>query len=150
MPLRPRRPLEAFQRLREAADGVFREAGELYFQSPVSPEGRWTPPMDVYEGAESIVLEMEMPGVRREDLEVRLSANSLTISGQRRLAAAGGQPERFHRIERNYGPFSRSFSIGVSVEPERAGAKLEDGVLRLELPKSDRGGPQQIEIEVAD
>lgn len=150
MPLRPRRPLEAFQRLREAVDGLFWETGELYFQPPVSPEGRWTPATDVYEGPRRIVLEMEMPGVRRADIEVRLTANSLTISGERRLTGEGSEGQRFHRVERNYGPFSRSFSIGVSVEPERARAKLANGVLRLELAKSERGGTQEIKVEVLD
>ncbi|MFQ6131316.1 MAG: Hsp20/alpha crystallin family protein [Armatimonadota bacterium] len=149
MALRPRRPTDAFQRLREAVDGLFSEAGELSFQSPVSPEGRWTPAMDVYEGSAQIALEVEMPGVRREDIQVRVTRNSLTIAGQRRLAP-GSPVEHFHRIERNYGRFSRSFSIGVSVAPEGARAKLEDGVLRLELPKCEQAGPQEIKIDVAD
>ena len=94
----------------------------------------WTPAADAHETPESYVLELELPGLTREDLDLRVEDQRLVVKGERR-ASAQGRPERFFRMERSYGPFSRSFTFSEPVDPERITAQLSDGVLRLEIAK---------------
>jgi HSP20 family protein len=101
---------------------------------PSLDSGTWTPLADVYETDEGFVVQVELPGLREADIEVRVEGNALTLKGERRLNAAA-RPESFHRMERSYGAFSRTFTFPEDVD--RSGVKVQcrDGLLRLELPK---------------
>lgn len=98
-----------------------------------SPSG-WVPLADVYETAEAFVAVVELPGVDEADLGVQVQEDHLVVRGERRLS--GVRPESFHRMERSYGSFSRTFVLGEEVDVDRVDARLSDGVLRVDLPKA--------------
>jgi HSP20 family protein len=113
------------------------------FQESLSSEGleagglgpAWTPLADAHETPDGYVVELEVPGLQRDDLDVQVEGARLVVKGERRPGAQG-RPERFYRMERSYGPFSRSFTFAEPVDADRVTAHLRDGLLRLELPKA--------------
>ena len=107
----------------------------------------WTPAVDIYETAETIVMKAELPGVAREDIQIQIDGNTLTLKGERRFAR-DVQEESYLRIERAYGSFHRSFALPATVQQENVRAVLKDGVLELTLPKAEEAKPKQIAIEV--
>lgn len=98
-------------------------------------ESGWTPLADVSETPESFVVQLELPGVAEDDIEVQVDGDRLTLKGERRMSGPT-RPEHFHRMERSYGPFSRSFKLTEDVDPARVTGQFRDGLLRLELPKA--------------
>jgi HSP20 family protein len=109
--------------------------------------GAWTPPVDVYEDENGFVLKIEAPEVKREDIKVTLDKNVLTISGERRLENEQKR-DSYHRIERSYGKFFRSFTLSPNANLEAVSAEFRDGVLRLSIPKKEETKPKQIQVEV--
>ncbi|MBI4446229.1 MAG: Hsp20/alpha crystallin family protein [Acidobacteria bacterium] len=107
--------------------------------------GSWTPPVDIYETDHSLVIKAELPEMNRKDIDIRVENNVLSFRGQRKLRQEVKE-ENYHRIERAYGSFSRSFSLPTSVDPESAEANYVDGVLTIELKKKEEAKPKQIEI----
>lgn len=104
----------------------------------------WSPAADVYESPEEIVLNIELPGVRLEDVRLEALEGKIRVSGHRR-ADSGIEPRQFIRMERIYGNFSRDFPVPVSVDPALIKASLRSGVLRVMAPKADRGQPIPVE-----
>ena len=103
----------------------------------------WTPPVDLHETADRYVVRAEVPGLRREDLEIRVHDSHLTLSGTRR----DGTPcEQYHRIERGRGAFSRTFKLPVAVDVEGITADLKDGVLIVNVPKAQDNEPRRIQV----
>src|SRR5262249_41852005 len=101
--------------------------------------GEWIPLADVFETPEAFLLEIELAGLEKDDIDVHVEGDSLTIRGVRRMS--GGKPDAFHRMERRFGPFSRIFQFPEDVDPDRVSAQFKDGLLRLEVPKvRPRGG----------
>jgi HSP20 family protein len=100
-----------------------------------SDQGVWQPPVDIFESEREVVVKMELPEVRQEDIEVHLAEGVLTIHGERRLDRADEQ-HSYHRIERSYGPFRRSFAIPEQVAEEQIEISCAEGVLKIILPKS--------------
>ncbi len=109
-------------------------------------QSNWVPPVDIYETAEAIVLQAELPGLTREDIQVEMRDNALSLSGERRFQKDVNQ-ENYHRIERAYGPFSRSFALPSTVEPEKIRAHFSNGVLEIVIPKQEKTRPKQIKID---
>jgi HSP20 family protein len=107
----------------------------------------WTPPVDIFEDEGSFVLLLDLPGVSRDDIKVNLSENVLSVSGERRFEDEAGR-DKYHRIERSYGQFFRSFTLPPNVDTEAMRAESKDGVLRLTLPKKREARPRQIEVKV--
>jgi HSP20 family protein len=107
----------------------------------------WTPPVDVYEDENSFVIKVELPEVNRDEVKVSLNENTLSISGERR-AEHEDKRENYHRVERSYGQFYRSFTLPPNVNKEAINAQFKDGVLRLTLPKREEAKPKQIEVKV--
>ena len=103
------------------------------------------PAVDILEEADRIVMQVEVPGMKVEDVQVHVENNVLTLSGERRIEHEENK-ERYHRIERSYGSFSRAFILPKSVDGDAIDAKLEDGVLRLGLPKKAVAEKRKIEI----
>jgi HSP20 family protein len=95
----------------------------------------WSPPADVFETADRFVIQIELPGVHEGDVEVQVDADQITVRGQR-LLKPSTRPECFHRMERSYGPFSRSFRLTQEVDPDAVTARFRDGLLQLEAPKT--------------
>ncbi len=106
----------------------------------------WVPAVDVYEDKENIVIEVEVPGMKEEDLKVTLENNTLTISGERKFEKEE-KDKNYYRMERAYGSFSRSFMLPENVDTKGIKAKYKDGVLILTLPKKAEAKPQSIAIE---
>jgi HSP20 family protein len=107
----------------------------------------FVPPVDIYEDQHKIVLKLEVPGMKESDLDIQLENNVLTVKGERRFEKEEKE-ENFHRIERRYGSFYRSFTIPNTVDPESVKANYEAGVLKIELEKRAEARPKQIKVEV--
>ena len=108
----------------------------------------WTPAVDIYETASDIVIKAELPEVDKKDLDVRIESNVLTIAGQRKLENEERR-DNYHRIERAYGTFFRSFTLPNAVDPDHVEATFKDGVLKLVLHKKSETRPRSIKIETA-
>ena len=109
--------------------------------------GSWAPVVDIYEHEGSIVLKAELPGIESKDVDIRLENNVLTLRGERKYDNEVKQ-ENYHRVERAYGSFSRSFTLPSIVDQEKIKAEYKDGVLELTLPKREEAKPKQISIKV--
>jgi HSP20 family protein len=110
--------------------------------------GSWAPAVDIYEQGTDIVLKAELPGVDPKDVDIRLENNVLSLRGQRKLESEVKR-ESYHRVERSYGTFSRSFTLPTVVDQAQIKAEFKDGLLRLTLPKREEAKPKQIQINVA-
>jgi HSP20 family protein len=111
------------------------------------PLKAWAPPVDIYEDDNAFLIKLELPEVSRDEVKVNLNENTLSISGERRVENEQKR-ENYHRVERSYGQFYRSFTLPPNVNPEGINAQFKDGVLRLTLPKREEAKPKQIEVKV--
>jgi HSP20 family protein len=105
----------------------------------------WAPPVDIYETDDAVVLKAELPGVSKEDVSVEIHQNTLMLRGERKHEAEVKE-ENYHRVERAYGTFQRSFVLPTLVDQEHVQATYKDGVLELRLPKSEAAKPKRIAI----
>lgn len=110
--------------------------------------GGFVPAVDIYEDEGKIALKVEVPGISENDIDVRLENSTLTISGKREFEKEEKE-ENFHRIERRYGSFTRSFTLPNTVDPEQVNASYENGVLRIELAKRAEAKPKQIKVNIS-
>jgi HSP20 family protein len=110
--------------------------------------GSWAPAVDIYEQGTNIVLKAELPGVDPKDVDIRLENNVLSLRGQRKLEGEVKR-ESYHRVERSYGAFSRSFTLPTVVDQASIKAEFKDGMLQVTLPKREEAKPKQIQISVA-
>lgn len=109
--------------------------------------GTWIPAVDVAEGDDAYTVKMELPGVNKDDVKITLESNVLTIRGEKKAESAVNE-KNFHRTERSYGSFQRSFTLPTSVKNERIDAVYKDGILTVSLPKAEEAKPKQIEVKV--
>src|SRR5689334_13970125 len=109
--------------------------------------GSFTPAVDVYEDEHNVVLKLEVPGVNEEDLKVSLENNTLTIQGERKFEKEEKE-ENFHRIERRYGSFTRTFKLPNTVDSERVEAGYDKGILKITLAKRAEAKPRQIKVGI--
>jgi HSP20 family protein len=109
--------------------------------------GTFVPPVDVYEDEHNLVLKMEIPGINEEDLKVSLENNMLTVTGERKFEKEEKE-ENFHRIERRFGSFTRTFRLPTTVDPEKVEALYDKGILKLSLAKRAEAKPKQIKVGV--
>lgn len=116
----------------------------------VAGRGSWMPPVDIYETANhEVVLKAELPGLKRDDIDLTVENNTLTIRGERRKDETVSE-DRYHRIERSVGPFLRSFTLPATVDAARVRAEYRDGVLTVTLPARAEARPRQIEVNVGE
>jgi HSP20 family protein len=108
--------------------------------------GTWVPPVDVAETQDRILVRAEVPGMKQEDISIEFENGLLTIKGDRKLEKSEGVT--WHRVERIYGNFSRSFTLPRSVDPERISASYREGILEVEVPKREEAKPKHIKIAV--
>jgi HSP20 family protein len=108
----------------------------------------FVPAVDVFEDEKKVVLKLEVPGIEEKDLDVSVEKNTLTVKGERKFSSEEKE-ENFHRIERRYGSFFRSFTLPSTVDTEQVQASYNAGVLKLELAKKPEAQPKQIKINVA-
>lgn len=109
--------------------------------------GAWRPTVDIYETPDKIILKADLPGISLDDIELKIENNTLTIRGERRMDKETKQ-EDYHRIERAYGSFSRSFTLPNTVDVDKVKAEHKNGILEVILPKKEETKPKKIKIEV--
>jgi HSP20 family protein len=107
--------------------------------------GTFVPPVDIYEDEHSINLKLEVPGIDEKDLDIKLENNTLTVRGERKFEKEEKE-ENFHRIERRYGAFARSFTLPNTVDPDSVQASYENGILKIALAKRAEAKPKQIKV----
>jgi HSP20 family protein len=146
MALRPD-PLQELLELQERMNRLFDQtlSRDRLDQGEI-PHGSWLPLADVVERADAYVIELELPGLEREDLAVQAHEGEVVVRGNRR-PSAGGRPEAFHRLERRHGPFSRSFRFAGGIEETGIDAELRDGVLRVTVPKAHGSRTRRVPVE---
>ena len=108
--------------------------------------GVWSPVVDIYDTDTSVILKAEPPGMTKDDIMIEINENNLILKGERKFQK-DIKEENYHRIERSYGSFSRSFTLPDTVDRERVSASFKDGILEITIPKIEGARPKQIEIE---
>ena len=108
--------------------------------------GNFVPAVDVYEDASKLVLKFEVPGIRPEDLDIRVEGRTLSVRGERKFES-DHKEENYHRVERRFGSFVRSFTLPATVDTENVQAETENGVLQLTLNKKAEAKPKQIQVK---
>ena len=140
---------DPFRELRNLQDEVNRLFSSNLSRGAYDDEGiargAWTPSVDIYENKDQIVLEAELPGMNRDDFELTIENNVLTLRGERRFEKRD-EADNYHRVERAYGAFSRSFTLPQTVSGEGATAEYKNGVLRVTLNKREEVKARRIEI----
>jgi HSP20 family protein len=119
---------------------------EKNFFGPRNRQADFAPPVDVHEDDNALVLRAELPGVQRDDIDIQVDGNVLTLRGERKIEAEQDN-RRYHRIERVYGTFVRQFQLPTNVDATKIEAKLTDGILTLSLPKKEEQKPRRIEVK---
>ncbi|WP_031497901.1 Hsp20/alpha crystallin family protein [Bryobacter aggregatus] len=132
-------PFQAFRLLDEALPRVAEPSGS----------NPWIPAVDVLETENELILKADLPEVKQEQIDIRIEDGTLTLRGERKFVK-GENEKGYHRIERSYGSFSRSFALNDSINPEGVKASFKDGVLTITLPKKDIAKPRQIKVEVSN
>ena len=122
------------------------EAIGRLFSAPQS-ESPWTPAVDVAENENSLILKADLPGVEQNDIAINLENGTLTLKGERKFEKTEDK-EGYHRIERGYGAFARSFTLPDSVDAEHVKADFKNGVLTVTLPKKELAKPRAIKVQV--
>jgi HSP20 family protein len=142
-------PTRELSTLRGRMDRLFNEAlGRTWGSEEGLATGVWVPPVDVFETPESIVLKADLPDVKKDEVDISIENNTLTIKGERKMEKETTE-KNFYRCERSYGAFTRSFTLPPTVETEKAEAAFENGVLTLTLPKREESKPKQIKVKVS-
>ena len=128
-------------------DRLFRDAFSSQHGETELSTRSWAPPVDIYETEEAIVLKAELPGVDPKDVEVRVEDNTLYLKGERKFEKEVKE-QNYHRVERSYGSFARSFSLPNSISTDKVRAEFKDGLLTLTMPKREEAKPKTIKIDV--
>jgi HSP20 family protein len=141
--------LDPFRDLAVLQDRMNRLFGDAYGPREEGVLSNWVPAVDIFENEKKeLVLKAELPDLAREDVAVTVENNTLTIRGERKLDSEV-KKEQYHRIERAYGHFSRSFSLPATVDTGKIAADFRNGVLTIRLPFREEAKPRSINIEVA-
>ncbi len=141
-------PIRELASLQDRMNRLFTDSLNPITSQESLAAGSFVPPVDVYEDAQGIRLKMEVPGIEEKDIDIRLENNLLTVRGERKLEAETKE-ENYHRIERRYGSFTRSFTLPNTVNPEEVKAGYSKGVLTICLGKREEARPKQIKVDVA-
>jgi HSP20 family protein len=127
---------------------LFSDAFPRLFGEEEPSTRTWAPAVDIYETENDIVLKAELPGVDPKDVEVRVEDNTLFLKGERKFEKEVKE-ENYHRVERSYGSFARSFSLPSSIAADKVTAEYKDGLLTLTMPKREEVKPKTIKINVS-
>ena len=138
-------PFRDLKTLQDEVNRLFSTSFARPFGDEGIARGAWTPNVDIYENKDEIILEAELPGMNREDFELTVENNVLTLRGERRFEKKD-ETDNYHRVERAYGAFSRSFTLPQTVSSENATAEYKNGVLRVVLHKREEVKARRIEV----
>ena len=118
-------------------------------RSRVDDQSVWNPPVDIVESKDKILVKADMPGLDKDGFKISVEDNVLTIQGEKKMEYEEGDKEHnYHRVERVYGTFSRSFTLPVTVDTGKVTAKYRNGVLEVSLPKTEQSKPKQIAVNM--
>ncbi len=135
--------------LRERMNRLFEEAYSSKVDENDLMGSSWSPSVDIYETENELVLTAEMPGLNEKDIAIQIEDNTLTLKGERQLSKEAKE-ENYHRIERAYGSFCRSFSLPGHIDQEKIKAEHENGILKVIMPKKKELKPKKIKILTSD
>ena len=141
---------DPFRELATLQGRMNRLFGDVYVRDEdVTQGGNWVPPVDIYETeGHDLIIKAELPDMTREDIEVTVENNTLTLRGTKKLPT-DVKEEQFRRVERSYGTFSRSFTLPTTVDSSKVGAEYRNGVLTVKLPFREEAKPRTINVEIA-
>ena len=139
-------PFRDLRALQDEVNRLFSSSLTRDFGDEGLSRGAWAPSVDIYENKDNVVLEAELPGMNREDFELTVENNVLTLRGERRFEKRD-EGDNYHRVERSYGQFTRSFSLPQTVSAENATAEYKNGVLRVTLQKREEVKARRIQID---
>ena len=139
-------PFRELASLQNRVNSLFQDYGRG--QDELTTTSSFVPAVDVYEDEHKVTLKLEIPGVNQEDLDIRLENDTLTVRGERKFEKEEKE-ENFHRIERRYGSFARSFTLPNTIDTENVHASYENGVLKLELARRAEAKPKQIKVNIS-
>src|ERR1700736_6717090 len=140
-------PFREFTTLQDRMNRLFRDSFGPEAQDQSLATSSFAPPVDVYEDEHNIVLKIEVPGIDEKDIDVRIENNTLTVHGERKIEKEEKE-ENFRRVERQYGEFTRSFTLPSSVDTGQVNANYDNGVLMIALAKKAEAKAKQIHVNV--
>lgn len=143
-----RSPLADVAVLQNRLNSIFSDFARPESEQESLAMGNFIPPVDVYEDAQHLVLKLEVPGIKQEDLNVQVENQTLTIKGERKFEK-DEKEENFHRIERRYGSFARTFTLPQTVDTGAVKASYDHGVLTISLAKKEAAKPKQVKVEIS-
>jgi HSP20 family protein len=138
-------PFRDLRTLQEEVNRLFSTNMSRTFDDEGIGRGAWAPSVDIYENKDHIVLEAELPGMKQEDFDLSIENNVLTLRGERKFEKTD-ENDNYHRVERSYGAFTRSFTLPQTVSAEGATAEYNNGVLRVTLPKREETKARRIQV----
>ncbi|MCD6223743.1 MAG: Hsp20/alpha crystallin family protein [Deltaproteobacteria bacterium] len=147
MALKVWEPFEELSTLQDRINRLFEGLMPEFGRGKASAVSKWSPAVDIYEDKSNIYLDVEIPGMKKEDVKVKVEDKTLTVSGERKLEREE-KKEGYYRMERSYGSFCRSFYLPDNVDPAKIKAKYESGVLKLSIPKKEEAKPKEIPVNV--
>jgi HSP20 family protein len=140
-------PFREVMTLQNRLNSLFPDYNRGVGENELVSTASFVPPVDIYEDEHSIVLKLEVPGMKQEDLDIQMENNNLTVRGERKFEKEEKE-ENFHRIERRYGSFYRAFTVPNTVNPDSVKADYDAGVLQIRLEKRAEAKPKQIKVQV--
>jgi HSP20 family protein len=139
-------PFRELRSLQQDVNRLFSTSFDRGGESNELMRGAWSPSVDIFENKDNIVLEAELPGMSPDDVSISVENSVLTLHGERKFEKKD-EGDNFHRVERSYGGFTRSFTLPPTVSTENVEAAFDNGVLRLTLAKREEAKPRKIEIK---
>ncbi|MBV9574213.1 MAG: Hsp20/alpha crystallin family protein [Acidobacteriales bacterium] len=140
-------PFREFSTLQDRMNRLFRDSYGSEGRDESLTTTSFAPPVDVYEDEHNISLKIEVPGIDEKDIDVRIENNTLTVHGERKFEKEEKE-ENFRRVERQYGSFTRSFTLPNTVDAEQVKASYDKGILKISLAKKAEAKPKQIKVNV--
>ena len=140
-------PFREFSTLQDRMNRLFRESHTEGGRDESLTASSFSPAVDVYEDEHTVTLKIEVPGIDENDVDVRVDNNTLTVHGERKIEKEEKE-ENFRRVERQYGRFTRSFTLPSSVDSGQVSANYDKGVLKIKLAKKAEAKPKQIKVNV--
>src|ERR1051325_6037131 len=138
-------PFRDLRTLQEEVNRLFSTNLTRSFDDEGIGRGAWAPSVDIYENKDQIVLEAELPGMKQEEFDISIENNVITLRGERKFEKTD-ETDNYHRVERSYGAFTRSFTLPQTVSAEGASAEYNNGVLRVTLPKREETKSRRIQV----
>ena len=141
-------PFREVQTLQDRMNRLFRETFNEAGRDESLTTSSFAPAVDVYEDEHKVTLKIEVPGIDEKDIDVRVENNTLTVHGERKIEKEEKE-ENYRRVERQYGSFTRTFTLPQTVDTENVSATYDKGVLKIALPKKAEAKPKQIKVNIA-